>query len=482
MEASEQPRETPPPVTSDGRKVLRNTIYLSAAQVLTIPISIAVSGMTAHHLGPVEFGYLYLGYTFCGFAFILVEWGQQGVLPAVIARDHSRAGGLLGASLAWRFAAAIVTYIVLAVVCHLAGYGAEPQWAIGLSFCIYTLSSLIAAFRDVIRGFERTDIPAYAQVGQQLLVVTTLATVFALGGKMRGALGSQIFAAAVVAVVLWRAMRLVGVRSLTFERGALKGLLKEGTPFVFFNLALALQPNIDAVYLSKLAPPEVTGWFAVRTGLVAALLFPASALLGALYPTLSRLYTTDLKSFIQVARGALHSVALVVVPVALGCALYPEIGTSIYSRKSFIHSEDDLRVSALFLFLVYFSMPLGSCIVAAGKQRAWSVVQGMCVVVSLVLDPLLLPWFQRHTGNGGIGICVALAISEALVVTCGVALAPRGIFDRRFARGMGLALFSGGVMTLAAYLMKPITPFVAAPIAVAAYAVALIATGGIEKA
>src|SRR5688572_31485850 len=41
------------------------------------------------------------------------------------------------------------------------------------------------------------------------------------------------------------------------KKGVLRALLVGGTPFVVFNLAMVLQPNIDAVFLSKLAPPEV---------------------------------------------------------------------------------------------------------------------------------------------------------------------------------------------------------------------------------
>jgi len=268
---------------------------------------------------------------------------------------------------------------------------------------------------------------------------------------------------------------------LKVERSALKALFVGGAPFVFFGLAMALQPNIDAVYLSKLGSVEAVGWFAVARRLVGLLLFPASALIGALYPTLCRLWGEDRADFLRVARGSLHSVALLVMPIALGCFLYADVAILIFSKKNFGPAADDLRVLSVFLFLVYFTMPVGTCVLAAGKQRAWSIVQSLCVVVSLVLDPLFTPWFQHRFGNGGLGPCAAAVISEVIVTGCGLALMPRGVFDARLRRTLFFAVLSGGAMVVVARLLQSVTPFVAAPIAVLAYGAALWATGEIDR-
>jgi O-antigen/teichoic acid export membrane protein len=196
---------------------------------------------------------------------------------------------------------------------------------------------------------------------------------------------------------------------------------------------------------------------------------------------LSRLWVEDKEEFVRVTRGALHSVALLVMPMALGCALYPALGVSIFGKQSFGPSEDDLRVLSLFLFLVYFTMPIGICVLAAGKQRAWSLVQCLCVVVSLVFDPLLTPWFEHKYKNGGLGPSVASVISELFVVSLGLWLMPRGVFDARFRRTLFFAVISGGAMATVAWLLRSINPFLAAPVAVLAYAAALYGTGEITR-
>jgi O-antigen/teichoic acid export membrane protein len=223
------------------------------------------------------------------------------------------------------------------------------------------------------------------------------------------------------------------------------------------------------------------GWYAVSRRLVGALLLPATALIGALYPTLCRLHATDRESFTRTTNGALRSVALLAVPIALGCGLYPQIGVALFSRQYFRPAEDNLRIMAILVALVYFSMPLGICIMAAGRQRAWGLVQCLCVAVSLVFDPLLVPVFQRRTGNGGLGLCIAAVMSEAVMIACGVALAPSGVFDRGLRRLLGLTLVSGAAMMVTAQIAKPLWPVIAAPLSLLAYTGALWLTGGVDN-
>ena len=465
-----------------GRLVAKNAFYLTASQALTVPIAILVNASLARFLGPADFGFLYLASTLSGFGFLAVNWGHDSALPALIARDRSRAGVLLGSSIVWRILASFVVYAVMAFACYLLNYGARLQWALGLTFVITGFASLIGACKDTIRGFERTDIPAYVHVGQQFLTALLVIPALFLGGGMRISLLVQIPASMLILVLIWRTLHPAGVGRLSLQKDELKALMLEGTPFVFLSVTTFLQPNIDAVFLSKLAPSEVMGWFAVSRRLIGVLLFPATALIGALYPTLCRLFTEDSAGFARVSRGSFSGVALLAVPIALGCGLYPEIGVALFSRDSFRAAEDNLRVSAAFIFLLYFSMPLGTCLLAAGKKRASNIVQGLCVLISAVLDPLLIPLFQRRYGNGGLGLCVASVISEAVVVGCGIALLPRGIFDRGLAKSLALAMVSGGLMALVAFALRSVvSPFIGAPLAVLVYGIAIWFTGAVDK-
>jgi O-antigen/teichoic acid export membrane protein len=308
------------------------------------------------------------------------------------------------------------------------------------------------------------------------LVIPTLM----LGGRLRATLVAQACASAIIVVLVWRLLAKSAIGVPIFQSKALKKLLVAGSPFVVFAVVMALQPNVDAVFLSRFAPREAVGWLAVARRLVGVLVYPAAALNGALYPTLCRLHAEDLDSFRRTLGGALRTATMLVVPLALGCALYPNVGVGIFSHEQFAPAEDNLRILSVFVFLVYFTMILGIGLLASGKQKAWSAVQLLCVVVSVVLDPILVPLFQARNGNGGLGVCISNVASEVLMLVGGVWLAPRGLFGRSLLRELSLALVAGVVMIVLSRLLNSTPALPAALISVIGYFIALWAVGGLE--
>jgi O-antigen/teichoic acid export membrane protein len=272
----------------------------------------------------------------------------------------------------------------------------------------------------------------------------------------------------------------MSVPNLSVRLAAVKDLARSGRPFLVFGLVLMLQPLVDAAMLSKFAAAESMGWYAVARKLVGVLIFPASALMAALYPTLCRLRVEDMDGYRKTAADALYAVTIVVVPVALGCALFPEIGVAIFGARHYAPAEDDLRLLAPYILLVYFSMPISSCLTSAGRQAAWTVVQFVSVIISAGLDPPLIRWFQAHAGNGGLGVCVATVVSEILMVGGGIWLLPKGILRNIPRSRVVAALLSGAVMAAVALFVPAPDSIVRAVLALLAYFICLQLSGGVN--
>ena len=322
-----------------------------------------------------------------------------------------QAGRLLGTSIVWKGLASVLTYGVLIGLSQLLGYPSEVRLVISLVFIGYFVDSISNAGQWVILGFERADVAAYRQVIAQSATLLIVLPILLFGGGVSRDVGrSRDCDASRICLHLPCPPHHL-VQAAVFRREHAEGLAPRGTPFVFISLAMVLQPTIDAAFLSKLAPADVVGWHSAARRLIGFLAFPVGALIGALYPTLCRLHATNQESFRQTVKSALRATSLLVCPVALGCLLYPDIGIAFFDRTSFRPAEDNLRVLSVMLFLLYFTMPLGICITGRGSAAGLVDCPVFLCSRQLVLDPLLIPWFQQRTGNGGLGLCAAAGMS-----------------------------------------------------------------------
>jgi O-antigen/teichoic acid export membrane protein len=463
------------------RLVLRNTLFLVGAQVVAAPLAILVNAVAARVLGPAGFGQIYLATTFASLAILIVEWGQPGCLTAWVARDRSRAGELLGSGLALRALLLPMVLAALALFCLAAGYDRGFIAVLALVLLSSVFGTVCSASQDVIRGFERSDVVGGTVVAWQLLGALVLVPTLLVFGSLHSFLLAQAACAATAALVLVLLLRGLGVRGIRVRRQTGRELFLGGTSFLVFNVVLVLQPNVDAVFLSKLASPEAIGWQAVARKLTGLLILPASALSAALYPTLSRLYTEDRVAFRAAAAGALRVTPAFAVPLALCGALFPEIGIDLFGRSGYGESAINIRLLSAFVLLLYLTMPLSTTLLAAGRQRAWAAAQFGCVILSSVLDPLLIPWFQTRTGNGGIGVCVATVVAEFLMVAAGLYLLPRDIFDRTYWRSFGSIAAAAAAMVLVSLALSGWSPYAVAPVGLIAYVACLWLTGALDR-
>jgi O-antigen/teichoic acid export membrane protein len=470
-----------PPVDAGSRGlVARNTLIMMAAQVLGVPLSIVVNAVMARTVGPSDYGIFYVLTTFASLAFMIVDWGQNGILPARVATDRPNASRYLGSALAWKVSAAIAVTGILALLLQ---FQEQKLPLIALALvCLGQAFTLIArTCADVVRGFERVKVAAYTQVGGQFLnALFTIPILFAFG-TLNSYLTASVTAGGIVLFAVWRGLSTVGIRKLHADTGTIKALLKDGNTFLALNLILLLQPAIDAHYMALYASKEAIGWHAAAVKLMGPLVFPASALIGALYPTLCRLWSENKQEFMHTARGALRAAFVMTMPISLGCGLFPDIGVRIFGTDTFGPAETNLRILAAYVLLLYVTMTLGTALNAAGRQRAWTTVQFACIVVVLVADPFLVQWFQQHTGNGALGVNITTAGTELMMLIAGIWLLPSGVLDRSVLRSGVQTLAAGAAMAAVAWLLRGHDSLWVAPIALAAYAATLFGTGGVDR-
>ena len=323
-------------------------------------------------------------------------------------------------------------FVLVAWAAFIVGDGSDARkWLITAMATIWGLRLSIYLFR---RNWGHGEDFRYKRMRAHYGARFPLFSLFTVFG-LQGVLIAQVVAAAVTLVVQVTMVGRLHLGMWRPDRHTAWNILRGGFSFLMLDIVLRLQPFVDATFLAQLAPAEALGWHGAASRIAGVLIFPALTLNFALYPTLARLWMSDRPTYDGLVRLGLRTVALVGVLAGTGTALFAPWAVSwIYGNESYAPAGVTLRVMSVFIVLVYVTIILGPAIAAAGRQWRWCAAQSLCLVVSALLDPVLIPWAHRVYGNGSLGVGIAIGVAEVAMVAFGLLILPPGILNRALGR------------------------------------------------
>jgi O-antigen/teichoic acid export membrane protein len=434
----------------------------------------------ARWLGSADYGTMYLAGTIAGFGAMAVECGQDAYLVIAAARSNSRAPELIVTSMLLRLGLGAAGALVLEGLLRLLGYDSTTRLLALLVYVSQMLASISTAAMAVVKGLERMGFNAWMQVFNEMLHTVLLVFAIWMGWRMRGICGVEIATAAGTLSLCLRIvlrMRLFPGRP---SAATAMELLKGGVPFFLWTSVIALQPSLEAILLSKFGSADAVGWFGASAKLVGILLFPGGILSAALSPTLARLHATDREGFARAVRGGLRIALFISFPVATGTFLFADAGVRLaFGARAYAPSGDNVRILSLYVLPVFLNMVLGTAILSSGRQLAWALSKGAMVIAGAGASAILIPWYQAHAGNGGLGAAWVTAAAELAMLCAALRLIEKGALDRSMFVDLLRALAASAAMAL------PVRLLPGAPIALSfaaaslAYVATLALLGGI---
>lgn len=452
-----------------------------ASQVVQMPLSFMVNAVLARQLGPQDFGVFFFGQTVTGMGFHFVDWGQNASIAAEVARDRSRKETLLGTSLVLKLVFGVLASAALLGLGFVQGYSALERNVIVFLAAVAIVEELKNSGTAVLRGCElpvQVNVVGFAS----FLTWSVPAIVLILAGfGLRGVLVAAMASSAIPLVVTALLVRRCDVRLPRFSPAVVRPLLHRGSGFLAFTLVMALQPYIDTAFLARLAPAEVMGWQAATRRILGLLMLPAVSVTYAMYPTLARLHREAPDREIELMRGALRKLVLLGVPAAVGAVLFARpVVHLIYGPVRYDGVILNLQMVSPFVFLVYFSILIGTSLLAADRVAIWTGTQALCLVVSAVGDAPLIGFFQGRFGNGALGVGVSNVISEVLMVAIGAALLPRQMLRGGLARAATQAGVAAVLMVAVAFSLGRLAAPIAAVASLAGYVAVLFLLGALK--
>ena len=472
-------------LTEDTRSghgsVARNVFYLMLGQVGTTTLAIFLSAALGRNLGARDFGLYFLISSFSTFAYVLADWGQQHYIIREIARRPERGSLLLGTILTLRTAGAILVAVPSGIAAWVLGYDAITCWYT-VAFVAVTFPSFLAqSYGLVFRGRDRMDLDARVSVVNKFALLAFALAALLLNGRILGVLIAQALAGLLAFAIATRYYRRLNSGPLRFSPEIAREVVVYGSAF-FISIALAnIQPYIDVVILSKFAPPDVVGWYGAAKNILSTILAPALILGAAAYPRLAR-SAANRGPFSEDVRAAMRPILWFGALAATGTFLFGDNAVAIiYGKVDFAPAGIILKVYAPGFFLVFIDVLLGYSLFAIDRVFAMAWAKAASLVVSTALELVLVPMFQAHTGNGGIGVVVAFVTSEFLVFGGAILGLRRGTLGVNFAVDVARALGSAAITLLLFWWIPPLPFLIGIPVCVFAFFLSSVGLGLVRR-
>lgn len=192
----------------------------------------------------------------------------------------------------------------------------------------------------------------------------------------------------------------------------LRELFWQGAPIAAFTFVITSQPFIEIMMLSAFAGSTVVGWYGASRTIFGIAISPATIAIGASFPELSRAARSlpDLRRTIESAGRVLFIAAAF---TSAGLYLFADhVVSIIYGHGRFEQTPEILRVSAIFIPLVFFVSFLGAAMNATGRTKALFIIGVFRISCCALLNWFLIDIWQQRFGNGAIVLVIVAGLVE----------------------------------------------------------------------
>jgi len=373
--------------------LLRNIAAIGLARAGSIVLDGVAYVLVARYLGPTAYG----GYISVLAFLVLIDLACDLTVTDITVREMSRDRPRLGIWLT----GATVLRLALAMLglCAFGGYlfwnraaisaeAFETAWIAALILPVGALRVPLTTFRA---GLKMEHELAVTLAARALNLACVLAIV-RWEGSLAHLFLTLLLTRTVLGLLSWVfSYRLFRPR-LGLDSAVIRRLVRESIPMAVSGLFVAAQLKVDLLLVSALAGPSAGGVYAVVAQLPEYFLYVPVVITTPVLPLLSKFFADSDRDRFQFMYQKLFDVLMaLVLPVAIVASILPETVVKLLFGDAYLQSAGVLPILMASIVFMWYSHVTAIAAVATGLQRHFIWIQGICVLVYLGLDLVLIP-------------------------------------------------------------------------------------------
>ena len=455
---------------SGSRRIARNALARLTGEVVAKAASLVFFVTMARELGREGFGAFMFALAMTGALVTFAGFGTDDLTAREVARDHSRAGRYLADVISLKVVSCSALLAVAVLVMSLGDFSPDTLPTVALVGAGVATEAISRTWYAVFQAHERLDLVSLSVIAQRTITAIVGVALLKLGAGVVIAAG--VFAAGAVlglVMALFSGRRL-GIASDRADPRRWRALLRAGLSIGIAGLLFVLLLRLDITLLSFLSGEAEVGVFGAAYRLVESTQFLAWAISAAMLPWLARAQhlAAGKGGLLRGYELGLKAMNAVLVPIGLTFTLFAEPIVDLLYGRAFDDAVLPLQLLGLTSALYGIQNFASTTFIARNAAGTFARVVGSVVVLNLTCNAFLIP---RYGADG--------AAATALVSSLVLAGASLVLARRRIGHVSHLRIFlspaAGALAMVLCVLVVGDSLLVALPLAILAYAVALVA-------
>lgn len=375
---------------SRARVVLKNSGALGLSTILGKIFYFLLFILIGRYLGPSDLGKFTFALSFVAMFAVINDLGLSILAVRDVAKEKNLAGKYLSNIATLKVVLGLFAFSLVMLFVNLMGYPKDNIKIVllmGLASLFITVSS---GMRWLFQAYQKLEYESIVSVLQNILYFGLGFLAISLGLGVYGVGYSQIVVGILIVFFSWILVkgRFFKVK-LEIDLGFWKKILKKSAPFALMLVFTGLYLNADTVILSFFKGDKAVGLYNAANKLVVAAKMLPAVVVPALFPVMSEI--TDWSKFKRLIEKAIHYMLALALPIGVGVTILShKIILTVYG-KEFALSSLPLQILIWSAACVFLNGILGYALIAKGYQKVNTIIVGIGVLISLILNFILIP-------------------------------------------------------------------------------------------
>lgn len=389
---------------STSRKVLKNFLSLSVAEVISRILGALLSLFVARYLGVNPFAQLTFALAFTSYFNIFADFGLTTLGVREIAKDKTITNSLGTSILAAQTSIAILMVLILGAVLSVLQLDPHTKLITFLMGISVLPTALNMAY--IFQAHERMEYVGITRVVTQMgYVLIGFILIYFYRDVIAIPLAQLITSLFGVVLIFYLLKNKVQFSLTKIHTQKLKEITIRALPFLISGLAIQIYFNADSIFLQFMKGTTAVGLYGGGYKIINIIIMGLSFMQTVFFPLFSSVTATE-SNYEKYLKFFSRILLFFFIPISVGGILLAKQIIQFVLGNAYLPATSSFQILMILPFIISFSAIIAVPLLSQGGEKVYTKATVFSAVVNIIFNFLLIPTYSLN------GAAVSTVLAE----------------------------------------------------------------------